>query len=163
PPHEQDFTYMGSWCLELGFLNQSRRLFDLAQSGATNKIYYEYYAIYYAVVGDIPTSGRFRDGYREKLQELYEDNPAKLERSNVSLGPIMLVVGDFEFVRKFGVGWVRGEGRLELGEVDAAIHELHQYLVEARSKSWHEDELRTRRVLAEAYRRKGDLAASRDV
>jgi hypothetical protein len=162
--YEYHYLRLVHWCLELGFLAEAELLVGFAQKIAKESrlqpLFNELieFAEFHAVMNNFQISMRYVRKFESKLKEGTDEN-----YSRESISEAMLLQGNFEFAREHGKGWVHSEARLQLGEVDAAIDELHVMLVEAREKSWHKEELQIRRVLAEAYRRKGAFAAARDV
>jgi hypothetical protein len=113
---------------------------------------------HHIIVGKLEAAELHAKNGERMLRKLYPNDDF-----DEGWGRVRFFQGNFEFSARHGDRLTRCESKLKLGSVDETIDELHALLVESRAKSWHEIELHTRRVLAEAHRRRGNLVTARDV
>jgi tetratricopeptide (TPR) repeat protein len=161
---EQDYCYVSDWCCKVGLLSQSAKFIAQAEKltkAVSSYFEYEYIVEHHIIVGKLETAELHAKNGERMLREFYKDRPD--HDFNFVWGRVRFFQGNLEFAVRYGDRLTRCESKLKLGSIDEAIDELHALLVESRAKSWHETELHTRRILAEAYRRRGNLITARDV
>jgi tetratricopeptide (TPR) repeat protein len=154
------YNYLSEWCLALGLLKWAANFHARAKSVAPRAGNF-FFVDYYTAIGDLRAAEFNARKDDIKLKKLYKDKPDY--DFGAHWAQIRFLQGDFEFSSRHGNVLIRCEAKLGLGLLDEAITKLHEVLTASRAKSWYEVELEARRILAEAYRRKGNLAAARDV
>ena len=157
------YYHLSDWCLTLGLMKQAEQFnksAEILSKGGSDR----YAAVsYYTAVGDYRNAEIYAEEYEAWLIEFYKGRPT---RDNLDFkahwGRLRLLQEDFEFAAQHGDVATRCESKMKLGLLEEAVRESHLALVEARAKSWDRVELELRRVLADAYRCKGDFTAARD-
>ncbi|MEM7427491.1 MAG: DUF4062 domain-containing protein [Pseudomonadota bacterium] len=155
--------YLAYWCQFLGFLKKSNNFLGKRLTIGVDALQGSILLKQLLVLGEYSRAKHFVEKQEEREAKIPERSGYERASTAAMRAELLLLEGDFEFARLNGMGVVCSEAAMELGELTTAVDELHQMLVEARANSWHEPELETRRALAEAYRREGNLAVARDV